>query len=48
MVDLVILTPTKLGCSPAELEYDIELERPYMFFEHEGCPEMIRQEVDNA
>ena len=31
---------TKLGCSPAELGYDIEAERQPIWADHDGCPEL--------
>jgi len=32
--------PAMLGCSPAELDYCVEDERPLTFANHDGCPEL--------
>lgn len=31
---------TKLGCSPAELDCNPELDREFSFADHDGCPEL--------
>jgi hypothetical protein len=37
-----------LGASPAELDHNPESDRPVSLIDHQGSPEMQRQECDNA
>jgi len=38
--DAILWDDSLLGCSPAELSYNVESERDPSWADHDGCPEL--------